>query len=184
MHGIDASEEMVALLRAKPHGHRVPVAIADYANFELPDRYTLIYGVYNAILLLTTREAQLSCFRHVAKHLAPEGRFVIEAEIPDVSGFVANGRVHVAGLSQDHVELRITRHLPAEQLLVAQHVWISDQGIRLRPGALRYTGPSELDLMAASAGLEFEGRFAGWQQQPYGNRSGAHVSVYRKPAAP
>jgi hypothetical protein len=173
---------MVALLRAKPRGDRVPVTIADYAHFELPDRYSLIYGVYNAILLLTTREAQLSCFRHVATHLSPAGRFVIEAEIPDVSGFVANGLVRVAALSEEHVELRITRHLPAEQLLIAQHVWISDQGIRLRPGALRYAGPSELDLMAASAGLELEGRFAGWQHQPYSNRSGAHVSVYRKPA--
>jgi SAM-dependent methyltransferase len=181
VHGIDASEEMVALLRAKPQGDRVPVTIGDYARFELPDRYTLIYGVYNAILLLTTRDAQISCFRHVAKHLRPDGRLVLEAEVPELSGFVRNGLIHVAGLSQDHVELRVTRHLPSEQLLVAQHIWITRQGIQMRPGAVRYAGTSELDLMATAAGLELESRFSGWNQQPFGDRSGAHVSVYRKP---
>jgi SAM-dependent methyltransferase len=181
VHGIDASEDMVALLRAKPDGNHVPVTIGDYANFELPHQYTLVYGVYNAILLLTTRAGQLSCFQHVARHLHADGRFVIEAEIPDFSGFVANGRIHIAGLSDDHVELRVTRHRPSEQLLVAQHIWISNDGIRLRPGALRYAAPSELDLMATHAGLELESRFTGWQRQPYGDRSGAHISVYRKP---
>ena len=179
VHGIDASEDMVALLRAKPDGHRVPVTIGDYANLELPQQYTLIYGVYNAVLLLTTRAGQVSCFQHVARHLRDDGRFVIEAEIPDFTGFVANGRFRVAGMSDDHVELRVTSHRPSEQLLISQHIWISSHGIQLRPGALRYATPSELDLMATNAGLELESRFGGWQRQPFNDRSGAHVSVYR-----
>lgn len=181
VHGIDASAEMVALLRAKPDGSRVPVTIADYANFELPHHYTLIYGVYNAILLLTSGPGQQSCFQHVARHLRAGGRFVIEAELPDFTGFVANGRLRIAGMSDDHVELRVTRHRPSEQLFISQHIWISSNGIQLRPGAVRYATTSELDLMATGAGLELEHRFAGWQRQPYGDRSGMHVSVYRKP---
>jgi SAM-dependent methyltransferase len=180
VHGIDASDDMVALLRAKPDGSRVPVTIGDYANFESPHQYTLIYGVYNAILLVTTRAGQLSCFEHVAQHLRADGRFVIEAEIPDFTGFLANGRMRIAGMSDDHVELRVTTHRPSEQLFISQHIWITNQGIQLRPGALRYAAPSELDLMATNAGLELESRFAGWQRQPYGDRSGSHVSVYRK----
>ena len=180
VHGIDASDEMVALLRAKPDGSRVPVTIGDYANFELPHQYTLIYGVYNAVLLLPSGSGQLSCFQHVAQHLRADGRFVIEAEIPDFTGFVANGRIRIAGMSDDHVELRVTKHRPSEQLLISQHIWITNHGIKLRPGALRYATPSELDLMATCAGLELESRFAGWQRERYSDRSGAHVSVYRK----
>lgn len=182
VHGIDASEEMIALLRTKPHGDRIPATIGDYANFELPHKYSLIYGVYNAILLVTTRTGQISCFQQVARHLRADGRLVIEAEVPDFTGFVANSRFRIAAMSDDHVELRMTTHRPADQLFVSQHVWLSNRGIQLRPGAIRYASPSELDLMASQAGLELESRFAGWQRQPFGDRSGAHVSVYWKRA--
>jgi SAM-dependent methyltransferase len=180
VHGIDASEEMVALLRAKPDGDGIPVTIGDYTCFELTERFTLVYGVYNAVLLPTTRDAQHACFEHVAKHLLPGGRFVIEAEVPDLTGFPRGGMIHVAGMTEDSVELRVTRHLPADQVLVAQHIWISKDGIRLRPGAVRYAAPPELDLMASAAGLTLEDRYTSWNRQPFGNGSGTHVSVYRK----
>jgi len=180
VHGIEASEEMAALLRAKPGGDRVPVTIGDYARFSIPQQFTLIYGPYNAILLLTTAADQRSCFHHVAKHLSENGRLVVEAERPDLSGFVGNGRIMVAGLGPHHVELRVSRHRPSEQLITSQHIWITNDGVQLRPGATRYASPSELDLMAVEAGLELEHRFGGWNREPYTDRSGAHISVYLK----
>jgi SAM-dependent methyltransferase len=180
VHGIDASEEMVALLRAKPGGDRIPVAVADYARFELGQRFSLVYGPYNAVLLLTSAADQRSCFQHVSRHLTENGRFVIEAERPELTGFVLNGRILVARVGQDHVELRVSQHRPAEQVITSQHVWISNSGIQLRPGAIRYASPTELDLMAIEAGLELEHRFGGWNREPYTDRSGAHVSVYKR----
>jgi len=172
---------MILLLRAKPGGNEVPVTIADYAYFEMLDRYTLIYGVYNAILLPTTYTAQLSCFHQVAKHLIVEGRFVIEAETPDLTGFVNNCRVQVLEVDEGHVELRVTRHRPSEQLIIGQTIWLTNEGVRLRPSLVRYASPSELDLMAADAGLRLETRFGGWNHEPFTDRSGLHVSVYVKP---
>ena len=46
----------------------------------------------------------------------------------------------------------------------------------------RYIWPSECDLMARLAGLEFESRFAGWNRIPFTAKSQSHVSVWRKPA--
>src|ERR1041385_270287 len=43
VHGIDASPAMVAKLRAKPGGDRIPVTMGDFADFDLGMRFRLIY---------------------------------------------------------------------------------------------------------------------------------------------
>jgi len=58
--------------------------------------------------------------------------------------------------------------------------WTFDgHGIRLLPVALRYSWPSELDLMAGQAGLRLRERYAGWDRRPFGSDSASHISVYR-----
>jgi hypothetical protein len=54
--------------------------------------------------------------------------------------------------------------------------------VELYPVAVRYAWPEQLDAMASAAGLELEARWAGWDEEPFGPGSGAHVSVYRRPA--
>jgi hypothetical protein len=49
----------------------------------------------------------------------------------------------------------------------------------MRPVAIRYSWPSELDLMAAQAGLRLAGRHSDWHRRPFDSNSGGHVSVYR-----
>ena len=46
---------------------------------------------------------------------------------------------------------------------------------------MRYAWPAELDLMARIAGLTLEGRWGGWNREPFTALSPSHVSVYRKP---
>jgi hypothetical protein len=50
----------------------------------------------------------------------------------------------------------------------------------LRPVAIRYSWPAELDLMASRAGLQLTERHAGWDRQPYTSASDSHVSVYQR----
>jgi spermidine synthase len=38
--------------------------------------------VFNTIMNLTTQAEQVRCFRNVARHLEPNGVFVIEAAVP------------------------------------------------------------------------------------------------------
>ena len=49
------------------------------------------------------------------------------------------------------------------------------------PHNFRHVWPSELDLMAQLAGLEFEARFANWERHPFIAESTSHVSVWRRP---
>jgi 2-polyprenyl-3-methyl-5-hydroxy-6-metoxy-1,4-benzoquinol methylase len=43
VHGIDASDAMIAKLRDKPGGSEIPVTIASFADFEIPERFRLVY---------------------------------------------------------------------------------------------------------------------------------------------
>ena len=103
--GIDASEAMVAKLRAKPGGDRIPVAIGDFADVPVDGRFALICVVYNTLFALLDGDAQRRCFVRVADHLAPGGRFVVEAFVPDPSRFQRDQHVEVRPVSYTHLTL-------------------------------------------------------------------------------
>ena len=45
---------------------------------------SLVYLVFNTIFNLTTQDGQVACFANAAAHLRSEGRFVIEARVPEL----------------------------------------------------------------------------------------------------
>ena len=59
-------------------------------------------------------------------------------------------------------------------------VTLDGQGMHLRPVAIRYSWPAELDLMAERAGLRLAERYAGWDRRPFTSASSGHVSVYQQ----
>jgi SAM-dependent methyltransferase len=84
VHGIDLSRAMGARLRARPGGGAIGVTIGDFATTRVGRTFSVGYLVFNTIMNLTTQSAQVACFRNVAAHLEPGGRFVIEVGIPDL----------------------------------------------------------------------------------------------------
>jgi SAM-dependent methyltransferase len=180
VHGIDASEAMVAQLRSKSGGERIPVTIGDFADVPIEGRYTLVYVVFNTLFALQTQEAQIRCFRNVAACLADDGVFVVEAFVPDLSRFDRDQRIEAERVGLDQVWLGAARHHPVEQRVESQHVLLSEQGIRFYPVQIRYAYPSELDLMARLAGLQLRARFGGWRRDSFTAASAMHVSVYER----
>jgi SAM-dependent methyltransferase len=178
VHGIDASEAMVARLRSKPGGERIPVEIGDFADVAVEGRFRLVYVVFNTLFALQTQRDQVRCFENVAAHLADGGLFVVEAFIPDLSRFDRDQRVEVDRITADDVWLNLQRHHPDEQRVESQHVHLSSEGTRLYPVQIRYAYPSELDLMARLAGLSLRDRFDGWRREAFTGATGASISVY------
>lgn len=178
VHGIDASEAMVAKLREKPGGADTPVTIGDFADVGVDGSYALIFVAANTLFALLTQEDQLRCFENVAAHLADGGVFVVEAFFPDLARFDRNQRVEVVRLDTDEVMLDVSRHDPVGQRVASSHVVVTGDGIRLYPVHIRYAFPSELDLMAKLAGLELRERWGGWGREPFTAGSPRHVSVY------
>src|SRR5262249_8160041 len=90
VHGIDASEAMVAKMASKPGGNRIPVTIGNFADVGVSGEYSLIYVVFNTFFTLSDQEEQVGCFANVAKRLRRGGLFLIEAFVPDPARFKDN----------------------------------------------------------------------------------------------
>ena len=178
VHGIDASDAMIAKLRGKPGGDRLAVTLGDFADVPVDRHYQLVYVVFNTFFALPTQQEQLRCFRNVAEHLTDGGVFVVEVFVPDLTRFARHQGVTVNRVAVDEIILDVSRHDPLGQRVDSQHVVLRIDGIRLSPVSLRYAWPAELDLMAQLAGLRLSERWAGWHREPFTAASGAHVSVY------
>ncbi len=114
--GIDASPAMVGRLRAKSGGDEVTVRIGDFADFDLGRRFTLVFVAFNTLFALLGQQAQVSCFRSVARHLTPGGRFLVEAFVPDLSRFDRGQRVCTTStIELDQVGLDCSVHDPVAQ---------------------------------------------------------------------
>lgn len=180
VHGIDASQAMVAKLRAKPGGDRIPVTIGDFADVGVSGKYSLVFVVFNTIFALLTQEDQIRCFRNVAAHLTKDGNFVVEAFVPDLGRFDRNQRFAVEGIESNQVRIEASQHDPVSQSVQSRHMVLSDQGVKFYPLKIRYAWPSELDLIARLAGLRLRDRQGGWRREPFDASSGSHVSVYAR----
>jgi SAM-dependent methyltransferase len=176
--GVDASEAMVARLRAKPGGTNIPVTFSTIAKIPGDGQFSVIFTVSNTFFGLTSQEEQVGCFQSIAAHLAPDGVFVMEAFVPDISRFTKNQATWVGNVDLKHVWLDAATHDPISQQVRLQHVVLSESGIRFYPVVFRYAWPSELDLMAKLAGLRLRERWGGWNREPY--RAQSHVSVYER----
>ncbi|MCL7971024.1 MAG: class I SAM-dependent methyltransferase [marine benthic group bacterium] len=181
VHGIDASSAMVEKLRAKPGGASIPVTISDFTEFDLEDRFSLVFVVFNTFFGILDQEDQVRGFQSVAGHLAPGGRFLLECFVPDLGRFDRGQRLSVAAIDDDAIRIEASMYDPVAQRVTAQVVCMTESGSRFYPLKVRYCWPSELDLMARLAGLELEHRWGGWNEEPFTAASGQHVTVYRKP---
>jgi SAM-dependent methyltransferase len=180
VHGIDASEVMLAKLREKPGGDAITVSLSDFADVDAPGPFSLVFVVFNTFFGLVTQDQQIRCFQNVAARLAPGGRFVIEAFVPDLARFDREQRVNATRVEVDWILLEATMHRRDDQRIDSMHVLIREDGVQLNPVRIRYAFPSELDLMARLAGFRLESRWGGWDRRPFGPDSTQHVSVYAR----
>ena len=185
VHGIDTSEAMVRRLRAKPRGDEVPVTMGTFADFSLDLRSPLVYVVYNTFFGLLTQEEQISCFAAIARHLTPDGVFVMQAFVPDVRRFDADDqRVSATWVGVDEIDLETSKHDPVAQRTDSQHVVVRDGNVRIYPVRIRYAYVSELDLMARLAGLRLRERWSDWDRSPFPSPGRGHISVWERDGAP
>jgi SAM-dependent methyltransferase len=178
VHGIDASEAMLTKLRAKPGGAEIHTHTGSFDDFEIGERFRLIYVVFNTFFGLLTQEEQLRCFASVSRHLAPDGVFLLEAFVPDLARFTDGQTVRAVRITEDEVHLDVSRVDPAAQQVSSNHVLIAGNRLSLYPVKLRYAWPSELDLMARLAGLKLRHRWGSWKKQAFTSGSMQHISVY------
>jgi SAM-dependent methyltransferase len=180
VHGIDAASSMISRLRSKPGSDRITVTPGSFADVPVDGEFALVYVVFNTFFALSSQQEQVRCFRNVADHLSPDGCFVIEAFVPDMTRFHHGQANWATRVTEDLVELDVGRHEPATQRVISQKVVIMDGNVRLYPVQIRYAWPSELDLMAQLAGLRLRERWSNWNRESFTSESGKHISIYKK----
>jgi SAM-dependent methyltransferase len=176
--GIDASEDMVSKLKAKPGGEDIRVTIGNLAEIDVEGQFKLIFVVFNTFYNLQTQEEQIRCFKNVARHLTSDGVFLIEAFVPDMTRFIDRQSVRLIDLDEDKARIDLAQLDKVNQTVVSQHLSLSEKGVKFYPVKLRYAWPSEFDLMAQLAGLRLLHRWGDWGRDPFTNDSGRHISVY------
>ena len=91
------------------------------------------------------------------------------------------GPVAVRSIRADQVVLSVASRDVATQTVTGQFVELSESGVRLRPYAIRYLYPHQLDELAGDAGLALVDRWSDWSGTPFDGGSVNHVSVYGRP---
>jgi SAM-dependent methyltransferase len=178
--GIDASEEMVARMRAKPGGADIPVHFGDFADVAVDGTFSLIYIPFTTLFALSSQSEQIRCLTNVRAHLDEGGCFVMDAFVPDVRRFMHNQCTSVSRVNLDEVMIDVSTHDPVNQTITSSHILLQDGGsVRLFPVMVRYAWPAELDAMALASGLRLAQRYADYERRPFDAESTRHVSIYR-----
>jgi SAM-dependent methyltransferase len=180
--GVDSSEAMLERLRRRDPDGAVTVVRGDMVA-DLPEGpFDAALVAYNTIFNLLDEAAQRRCFAAVADRLVTGGSFVVEAFVPDVATHATTPTdVSVRSLAVDRVVLSVTVNDPADQRAEGQFVEFTEAGgVRLRPWAIRWATPDQLDAMAAAAGLALADRWADMTTAAFDDDSTAHVSVYER----
>jgi SAM-dependent methyltransferase len=178
--GIELSPAMVDQFQAKPGADAVGVTIGDFATTKVDGRFMLAYLVRNTIMNVTTQDEQVKCFRNVAAHLEPGGRFVIEVIVPALRQLPPGETVRAFALTPTHLGFDEYVDLAA-QISVSHHYWVADGRLETFSAPFRYVWPSELDLMARLAGMSLRERWSNWNREPFTSDSRSHISVWEKP---
>jgi SAM-dependent methyltransferase len=179
VHGIELSPAMVSRLRTKPGADDIGVTIGDFATTKVDETFQLAYLVRNTIMNLTTQDEQVACFRNVASHLGPGGRFVIEVIVPALRRLPPGETIRAFAVTPTHLGFDEYVDLAA-QTSVSHHYWMVDGNVETFSAPFRYVWPSELDLMARLAGMTLRERWSDWNRAPFTGDSPSHVSVWEK----
>ncbi|HEY6793302.1 MAG TPA: class I SAM-dependent methyltransferase [Kineosporiaceae bacterium] len=179
--GIDASPEMLSLLRRRSGAELIDVIEGDMVTTDAGSGFDVVLIAFSTLFLVPSQQEQIACLVNAYRHVRPGGAVVVEAFVPDHSRWTRGQNISIGHLDADGVVLKLSVHDPVQQVISVQDVEVSSVGTRLRPNVLRYVWPAELDAMARAAGLDPDQRWSGWTAAPFTATSASHVSVFRRP---
>jgi SAM-dependent methyltransferase len=178
--GIDSSRLMVNRLKRKKSGKDISVQIGDFSNFKSKKKYDLVYIVFNTLFGLTSLEDQINCFKSVYAILKPNGKFVVEAFVPDLNRFDMGQTIRTSDITDDNIIVECAKHDSANQMVVSHLLRFSEKGTKIYPNKLRYAWPFEIELMGRLTGFQLTDRWGDWQKRAFNSSSSFHVSIFNK----
>lgn len=180
--GVDISKAMLDQLRSKDPDGLVHIEQRDMTNLDDLGSFSLIFAAFNGIFGLQSAADQAKLFQAWATALGPGGLLVIEAHVPSAKGLATSGSLHLVSMNESSVRLEVMQLREYEQCLDIQLIDLREDGIKFYPSSLRYAYRSEMELMAAAAGLTVVEALASWSGSQVGPGGNPGLMVYQKPA--
>jgi SAM-dependent methyltransferase len=189
---LDASPHMLARLESQLDDAtrpRVRTTVADMREFDLGQKFDLVYCALSTFEQLLTTEDQLRSLRCVAAHLADGGAFVAQLRnatavewSPEPSPLVLDFVREDPATGETVCKLRSARASAASQTTTDTIVFDRigrDGTVRRRTFdvTLRVTGRFELELLLERAGMRLSALYGGPDLSPFDDASNSMVVV-------
>lgn len=179
VHGIDVSRNLLAVLEFKKGAKKVTASLGDMADFEVSERFDVVYTACSSIFHVTEQERQLKCLQCAARALKTGGYFIVETFMPSSAFLSPNRKIKLRSLNDTSASLTAVTTNLATQKIHYQELLLSEQGVKCLPVEQRFIWPAELDLMATAAGLSLVDRFGSYYRAPFTQKSSHQICVYR-----
>lgn len=192
--GVDRSAAMLEqarrLLAATTTG-QVELRQADMRSMTLGRRFGLVFAALNTFMHLETQADQLATLHSAARHLAPDGRFVLDlfnpytCVVPERSGLLTLHCEHRLEDPPRHVlHFECQSIDPAAQRIEVTFLYdetFPDGTVRRTAATfpMRYCYLPELELLLAAGGLALEAAYGSYDLDPYSAESDRLIVVAR-----
>jgi SAM-dependent methyltransferase len=185
--GIDLSSDMLALARAKfeSQGFTASLHLGDMADFDLHERFGLVFVASNSLTHLHATGDIVDCFRAVRRHLVPGGRFAFDVFNPSMQVLAgANGvrRERQRFADPERGEIRVDveeRYDAAAQ--VTRGIWYfsteSEPDFVVSSVEVRSFFPQELAFLLEAGGLRLVERFGDFERTPFTSETPTQVCI-------
>jgi ubiquinone/menaquinone biosynthesis C-methylase UbiE len=142
--GLDASPEMLAVLREKNPPENVELVNGRMETFDLGDRrFRLVTAPFRAMQHLLDIEAQLITLENVRRHLAPGGAFVFDVFDPKLDRMAIPEEPENEGVSFVHDGHEMRRRESVRRDLSSQVLTVT---FRIEGGPVVLQGSTEIKL--------------------------------------
>lgn len=184
--GIDISDEMLhgAQRRAQSQNIETNLINADMREFELYQKFALIFIAGNSFQHLNTKDDVEACFASVRKHLAPDGRFIVEIFNPSLEllNRNPNERFFVGEYRTENGWIVLTENVRYDAATQINHInWHYKNQYHKEEQTVSFTMrqffPQELDAIFQFNNFKIEAKFGDFDESNFSGASPKQIIV-------
>jgi SAM-dependent methyltransferase len=193
--GLDSSPEMLSLARARLQeaglSENVVLVEGNLVDFNLSQRFELIYIPINTFMHCYTQAQQISCLNAIRRHLNPGGRLVIDVYHPDPQSLAeCDGRLICENVFVDEKSGNTIQHSYSRRLDRAeqtQHITFILDETDSRGSVnrvyfsfrMRFVYRFEMELLLKMTGFSLEHLYGSYDLEPFDSSSEKMIFVAR-----
>ncbi len=184
--GLDLSEEMLeaAEKKADAEGVSTDLHVGDMRNFEIDQKFKLIFIAGNSFQHLLTLDDARSCLDSVRRHLFPFGRLIIEIFNPSLPLLCrpSDKRHFIGEYRTDQGWVVVTENVFYEAATQINHIdWHyknqymkEEQTVSFK---MRQFFPQEFDALLGANGFRIDSKFGDFDESAFDSRSPKQIVV-------